>query len=316
MPSSISVVMPAYNAGAFLDTSIASALSQTAEDMEVIVVNDGCTDDTAERLRAWNDSRLTVVTQDRQGLACALNKAIRVARGSYIAFLDADDVWLPGKMARHVHFHEQHPEIDVSFCWVRMIDTAGRAIGVPCPRWRGTVSLAQLLADYMFRTMSAVMIRRDAAEQAGAFDSSLVRCIDLEFFLRVALLRPNNICAIPEVLTLYRRHPQQRTGDWRRMLEGWDQVMASIRQRAPETTAAVERVASSNMHRYCASLAYEAGNFGEAMELVRRGYALSPGAFLGDTLNWKMGAAAIAGVTLPKRALFAIEKLAGFARST
>lgn len=100
------------------------------------------------------------------------------------------------------------------------------------------------------------------------------------------------------------------------MLEGWEQVMTSIRPRAPEMVASVERLASSNMYRYCASLAYEAGNFGEAMELVRRGYAQSRSAFLRDTRNWKMAAAATAGVTLPRRALLAIEKWAGFARST
>jgi len=167
----------------------------------------------------------------------------------------------------------------------------------------------------MIRTMSAVVIRRDAAEQAGGVDSSLVRCVDLEFFLRAALLRPNNICAIPEVLNLYRRHDSQRTRDWRRMLQGWNQVLASIRQRAPEATAQVERLASSNMLRYCASLAYEGGQFGEAIELVKRAFELSPAAFLRDTRNWKMSAAAIAGVTLPKRALFAIERWAGFVRS-
>lgn len=168
MPSSVSVVMPAYNAGAFIDASIASALSQTGvKDLEMIVVNDGSTDDTAARLGAWKDSRLTVLTQERKGLAGALNTGICAARGTYIAFLDADDIWLPGKLARHLRFHEEHPETDVSFCWVRAIDTAGKPLGIPCPRWQGTVSLPQLLADYMFRTMSAVVMRRDAAQQAG-----------------------------------------------------------------------------------------------------------------------------------------------------
>jgi CTP:molybdopterin cytidylyltransferase MocA len=308
--------MPAYNAGPFIDESLESAFTQKDCDLEVIVVNDGSTDDTAERLRARNDSRLKVITQTRQGLAGALNTGIHAARGDYIAFLDADDVWLPGKVARHVELHQQRPDIDVSFCWVNAIDTRGKPLGLPCPRWRGTVSLPQLFADYMLRTMSAVVMRREAAEQAGGFDSNLVRCVDLEFFLRAALLRPNNICALPEVLTLYRRHIAQRTADWRRMMQGWEQVRASMQSRAPQQTAGVERVATSNMYRYCASLAYESGQFGEAMELVGRGYSAAPGAFLRDTRNWKMGAAAIAGVTLPKRALFAIERLAGFARSS
>ncbi len=312
----VSVVIPAYNAGAFIDASVGSALNQSMGDLEVIVVNDGSTDDMADRLRAWNDPRLSVITQANQGLASALNAGIRAARGTYIGFLDADDLWLPSKLERHIQVHQERPDIDITFSWVDAIDVCGKPVRIPCPRWRGTVSLAQLLADYMIRTMSAVVIRRVAAEHAGGFDSTLVRCVDLEFFLRAALLRPNNICAIPEVLTLYRRHDRQRTRDWRRMLQGWNQVLSSIRQRAPEATAKVERVASSNMLRYYASLAYEGGQFGDAIELVKRSFALSPAAFLRDTRNWKMSAAAIAGVTLPKRALFAIERWAGFVRST
>ena len=312
----VSVVIPAYNAGAFIDASVGSALNQSVGDVEVIVINDGSTDDMADRLRAWNDPRLSVITQANQGLASALNTGIQAARGTYIGFLDADDVWLPSKLEHHIRVHQERPDIDVTFSWVDAIDVCGKPIRIPCPRWRGTVSLPQLLADYMVRTMSAVVIRREAAELAGGFDSSLVRCVDLEFFLRAALLRPNNICAIPEVLTLYRRHDSQRTRDWRRMLQGWNQVLASIRQRAPEATVQVERVASSNMLRYYASLAYEGGQFGDAIELVKRAFGLSPAAFLRDTRNWKMSAAAIAGVTLPKRALFAIERWAGFVRST
>jgi len=312
----VSVVIPAYNAGAFIDASVGSALHQSAGDLEVIVINDGSTDDMADRLRAWNDPRLSVITQANQGLASALNTGIQAARGTYIGFLDADDVWLPSKLERHLQVHRERPDIDITFSWVDAIDACGKPLRIPCPRWRGTVSLRQLLADYMMRTMSAVVIRREAAEQAGGFDSSLVRCVDLEFFLRAALLRTNNICAIPEVLTLYRRHDSQRTRDWRRMLQGWNQVLASIRQRAPEATVQVERMASSNMLRYYASLAYEGGQFGDAIELVKRAFALSPAAFLRDTRNWKMSAAAIAGVILPKRALFAIERWAGFVRST
>jgi len=312
----VSVVIPTYNAEAFIDASIGSALNQTGGELEVIVVDDGSTDSTPDRLRSWNDPRLIVITQTHQGLASALNTGIASSRGAYIGFLDADDVWLPGKLARHIRLLQERPDVDVTFSWVRAIDGSGKSIRWHCPSWRGTVSLPQLLADYMIRTMSAVVMRRAAVEEAGAFDSRLVRCVDLEFFLRAALLRPNNICAIPEVLSLYRRHDMQRTRDWRPMLQGWNQVLGSIRQRAPETTASVERLASANMYRYCASLAYESGQFGEALELVGRSFTLSPAAFLRDTRNWKMGAAAVAGVSLPRRALFAIERWAGFGRFT
>jgi hypothetical protein len=173
-----------------------------------------------------------------------------------------------------------------------------------------------LLSDYVIRTLSAVVMRRGAMEEVGMFDSSFVRCIDFEFLLRVSLLRPNNICAVPEVLTLYRRHHVQRTRDWRLMQEGWNQVLDSVRRRAPEQTAAMELLASSNMHRYFAALAYESGDFSDALQLIERSFALSPGIFLRDTRNWKLSAAVAAGLTLPKQALLAIERLAGFDRPT
>ena len=257
---------------------------------------------------------MRVIDQAHQGLASGYNTGIRAARGIYLGFLDADDVWLPDKLARHVRFLEEHPEIDATFSWVSAIDRSGRLLRTPVPRWHGAVSFTQLLADFMIRTASAVVMRRAAAEQAGMFDASLVRCVDVEFFLRVALLRPNNFHAIPEALTLYRRHDAQRTRDWRPMREGWNQALESIRRLAPEQTAATERLAWSNMYRYFAALAYENGRFGEARRLILRSFATWPAAFLGDARNWKMSAAAVASFALPRRALLAVERLAGFDR--
>jgi glycosyltransferase involved in cell wall biosynthesis len=311
----VSVVIAAYNAGNFLDASVASAISQSAHNLEVIVVNDGSTDDTSDRLTAWRDPRLRVIHQSNQGYASALNTGIRASRGVYVGILDADDVWLPNKLTQHIRLHREQPGTDVTFSWVNVIDKSGKPMQMPCPRWRGTVSFPELLADNMIRTSSAVVMRRAAAEEAGMFDSRFVRCIDFEFFLRVSLLRPNNIRAVPEVLTLYRRHGLQRTRQWQRMQEGWNQVLDSVRSRAPEQTASVERLACSNMYRYFAALAYEDGSFRDALRLVRRSFTLSPAQFLRDRRNWTMSAAAVAGIALPKRALLAAERAAGFDRT-
>jgi len=312
----VSVLIPAWNAGAFIDASVGSALTQLGDSLEVIAVNDGSSDDTSDRLAAWKDARLNVITQSNGGLATALNTAILASRGFYIAFLDADDIWLPGKLARHIQFHQDHPDIDATFSWVRVIDRRGKTIRMPCPRWRGSISYPQLLSDYVVRTLSAVVMRRRAVEQAGMFDASFVRCIDFEFLLRVSLLRPNNICAVPEVLTLYRRHRVQRTRDWRLMQEGWNQVLDSVRRRAPEQTTAMEQLARSNMQRYFAALAYERGDFGDALQLIEASFAQSPAIFLRDSRNWKLSAAVAASLALPKQALLAFERVAGFDRST
>jgi glycosyltransferase involved in cell wall biosynthesis len=312
----VSVIITAYNAGGFLDTSIASALSQSLENLEVIVVDDGSTDDTPDRLKSWSDPRLRVIRQANQGIAAAYNTGIRAAQGSYIGFLDADDAWLPDKLSHHLRFLDVHPELDATFSWVRVIDGCGREVHVPRPHWRGAVSFSQLLVDFTIRTMSTVVMRRTAAVEAGLFDSRFVRCVDFEFLLRVALLRPDNFHAVPEELSLYRRHDTQRTRDWRLMRDGWNQVVASVRPRARAETARVENLAASNMHRYYASLAYENGSFRDALQLMLLAFALCPGAFLGDLRNWKMGAAVLAGLILPQHALFALERLAGFERSS
>lgn len=311
----VSVVIPAYNAACFLDLSIQSALSQADVDLEVIVVDDGSTDNTRDRLSGWRDPRLRSIHRANGGCAEALNTGIRAARGSYIAILDADDLWLPGKLARHIAFHRDHPGADATFSWVNVFNREGKLLQVPCPRWRGAVSFSQLLADYVIRTCSAVVMRREAAERAGLFDSRFVRCVDLDFFLRVSLLRPDNIHAIPEVLTLYRRHDKQRTRDWRQMEQGWNQVMASARSREPQQTARVERLATSNTYRYFAGLAYESGDFRGAAGLVRRSFSSAPAGFLRDRRNWIMSAAVLSGLTLPGPVLRFLERAAGFDRA-
>jgi len=307
----VSVLIPAYNCADFIDSSVSSVLSQSLSQFELIVVNDGSTDGTGDRLRAYQDPRMRVITQPNGEVASALNAAIGAAQGTYLAFLDADDIWLPTKLERHIRVHEERPDIDATFSWVDVINRRSEPVRMPCPRWRGTVSFDQLLADFMIRTMSAVVIERRAAVDAGLFRDGY--CLDIEFFLRVALLRPDNILAIPEVLTLYRRHAGQRTGDWRRMREGWTEMLGSVRELASDKKA-VAALGSSNMHRYFASVAYENGDFHEALRLIRRSFALSPAAFVRDRRNWLMSAAALAGFILPGRLLFALERSAGFDR--
>src|SRR5688572_33231336 len=100
MPT-VSVVIPAYNAAAFIRETIDSALAQTYRDFEVIVVNDGSTDDTMARLREFG-SRIRVHEQSNSGVATARNSGVKIATGSWIAFLDSDDLWMPQKLERQL----------------------------------------------------------------------------------------------------------------------------------------------------------------------------------------------------------------------
>jgi glycosyltransferase involved in cell wall biosynthesis len=107
-PPAVSVIIPAYNAGRTIDAALHSVFIQTYRDFEVIVVDDDSTDDTAARLQAWGD-RIIVTRQPNAGPAAARNLGIRMARGKWLAFLDADDVWLPNKLERQVAYFEKYP---------------------------------------------------------------------------------------------------------------------------------------------------------------------------------------------------------------
>jgi len=105
----VSVVIPAYNAGRTITAALASVFAQTYRDFEVIVVDDGSTDDTPRRLADWADYRVVVVRQPNSGPAHARNEAIARARGRLVAFLDADDIWLPRKLERQVAYYRRFP---------------------------------------------------------------------------------------------------------------------------------------------------------------------------------------------------------------
>src|SRR5271170_1724815 len=110
-----SVVIPVFNGGEYLERAIASVLRQTLRDFEVIVVDDGSTDGAVDRAMLIKDSRLTILSQPNAGAPTALNRGVSAARGEYIAFLDADDLWAPDKLQRQAESLIAHPEVDVTF---------------------------------------------------------------------------------------------------------------------------------------------------------------------------------------------------------
>jgi len=310
----VSVIVAAYNSGPFLRPALESVQRQNFQDFELIVVDDGSTDGTPELLGGWPDPRLRVIRQANQGQAAALNAGGRVARGAYVAFLDHDDLWEDAKLARHLEFLAAHPTVDLTFSWSRFIDEDGQPLGLPTSRWRGSVSFARLLADFVIGNTSSVVARREALDRAGWFDATLRRCFDQDAFLRIALLRPNSVCAIEETLTLYRRHPRQMSRDWRAMRADWERMLEKMRALAPGEVAAVEGLAAANTHRYLAFLAYENREFLDSCRLLWRAFRRRPGGFLADGRNWIAAAGCLAGVLLPGFALRALERRAGLTR--
>lgn len=298
----VTVVMPAYNVEHFVTTSVRSVLEQSYPALEFIVVDDGSTDSTAARLGEVADARLRVIHQANGGSSAARNAGIARGTGEFIAFIDGDDVWLPEKLGKHVAALREHPGVDLTFAWSRIVDERGNDTGRTSVPVSGTVSFERLMAMNVVGNGSAVVLRREALDRAGYFDEELFAAVEHDVWLRVALLRQGNVMAIPEVLSLYRMRAGQITKDWRRMETAWRQLVEKIRRLAPGRVATVEGEARARMYRYVAYIAYETGEFSQAARHLVKAVSGSPLVILRDRGTWVLTAGLAVRVLLRRGA--------------
>lgn len=292
--------MTAYNVAAYIGTAIESVLAQSFRDFELIVMDDGSTDNTAAVAEHFADARMRLVRAAHQGAATELRDGIWRSHGKYVAFLDGDDVWDKYKLARHVEFLDSHAAADMTFSWSRIIDEEGRDTGLTSPPWVGPISFSELLADDVVFTASALVFRREALIDAGGIDVSLESCFDLDACLRIGALRQGNLWAIPEFLTFHRRRAGQITEDVEKLNRSFEQLLQKTRWFAPRAAAMVEPVARSNMQRRCAYRWYQAGDYWKSFAIMTRSLRRDPRTFWADRRNWKMSAAALSGAVLPR----------------
>jgi glycosyltransferase involved in cell wall biosynthesis len=189
MTATVSVVIPAYNAAAFLAEAVRSALAQTLPPLEILVVDDGSTDETAAIARAFG-GRVRCLSQENQGLSGARNRGIREARGDLIALLDADDSWLSEKLAAQVEALAGCPKAVACFSRTEYVGQDGailRRSDVP-PLHRLVEDL--LLSCCVIGPPSAALIRRSALDAVGLFDPRFSQCADWDMWLRLAEAGP------------------------------------------------------------------------------------------------------------------------------
>jgi glycosyltransferase involved in cell wall biosynthesis len=129
MSDLVSVIMPCYNYGAFIHGAINSVLSQTHQNWELLIINDGSTDDTIERVEQFDDPRIRLITIDNSGVSVARNIGLDAARGEFIAFLDADDLWDARKTELQLNVFSRHPEVGFVFSDLSRFDDVGSSYG-------------------------------------------------------------------------------------------------------------------------------------------------------------------------------------------
>lgn len=221
----VSVIIPAFNAERFLADAVGSVLRQTWTRVEVIIVDDGSTDRTAEvaeRLAAA-DERVRIVRKENGGPSSARNSGVAIARGEFVCFLDADDLYLPDKIERQLAFLALFPSCDLVFSDQYVGDGEATPVQLECKR-PPPIPMRELLVYVNWLRPMSPLIRARLVEKVGAWDESLRGGEDWDYWIRCS--RCGVFSYLPGPVGVYRTHPDQATRTLRRMRSDQDRVIA------------------------------------------------------------------------------------------
>jgi len=259
----VSVVIPAYNAARTVVSTVQTVLDQTVRDLEVVVVDDGSSDDTVEVARGIDDPRVRVVARENGGAAAARNTGIAEAKGTWVAFLDSDDQWLPVKLERQLAYVDAHPDVHAVQTGAYLVDDDLQVHHVR----RCRPSRDALWESLLFRNLpafgSTLMIRRSKLVEIGCFDTNLEILEDWELAVRSA--RYCNLRSIEEPLTLYRTHPGNRSRNLDIHLAPGELVLGRLfaDPDTPERIRAGRREIYAHFYTMLAGGALKVGRYGE-----------------------------------------------------
>jgi glycosyltransferase involved in cell wall biosynthesis len=236
----VSIIIPCYNQGRFLQDAISSALAQSHRDLEVIVINDGSTDETEQVARRFTeDPRLHLINQANEGLPAARNRGIRESNGEFLNFLDSDD-WLEPDMVRNLaDTLNENPDAGFAYCDVRVIPPEGSAdntysVGTARQILNGDIFDSLVLGGFF--PPQTVLIRRSVLDQIGHFNTALGGHADYELWLR-ATAHGFRALYVDQKLTHYRLHGENMSLNWQHMQETRRASLACIARLFPERLA-------------------------------------------------------------------------------
>lgn len=256
----VSVVIPAYRAAQTIVATLDSVLAQTFQDYEIIVINDGSPDsEQLELVLETYRGRIKYVSQENQGPAGARNTGIRMARGEYVALLDADDLWDPEHLAAQLKVLEANPGVDMVYADARIfgdVPEQGHTVMEYCPS-EGDVTFENLVTGRCTVHICVSLVRRQTLLDAGLFDLTFRGTEDIDMWLRIAK-RGGRITYQRRVLGRYRRHAGSLSSDPVRMIEGYLAVLGKAAW-DPHATPAQRKLIEQQSKVGRAHLALERG---------------------------------------------------------
>jgi glycosyltransferase involved in cell wall biosynthesis len=271
----VSVIIPAYNQGKYVGEAIQSVLGQSFRDFEIIVINDGSTDETSQVAKSFSDARLRYIFQENQGLSAARNTGIRNSKGVYITYLDADDLFTPTKLAVLTQILEAEPDMGLVAGQAVPIDEKGNRIGrifdKPVPMDQRELLLSNPLH------VGSVMLRMSWQKKVGYFDESLRSYEDWDMWLRLAKMGCK-MGWVSKPVSFYRFHTNQMIRNSRQMTEATFAVLDKLFNDPYLTPDWLEfkNLAYSGANMRAAVQAYNSGNISEGKMYISNAVQLNP----------------------------------------
>lgn len=281
----VSVIVPIYAAEKYIADAVQSVLNQSYQDFEILLVDDGTPDASLKICEQFTDPRIKIIRQSNRGASAARNNGIRHAQGEYIAFLDADDTWVPEKLEKHINHLESSPDVGVSFSYCTFVDEAGKSLGLYNATEYKVITPGAILCRNPIANPSCLVTRREVLEEIKFqqeyngtiedcyFDESLRQSEDAECWLRICIKTNWNFAVIPELLATYRLHSVGNSANLLNTLESWEQLTEKVRLYAPEVIAEWENPAMAYTLRYLARKAVTMSDGSMAIKLSHKAIA-------------------------------------------
>ncbi len=300
----VSVIIPVYNAQKYVADAVKSVLLQTYENLEILIIDDGSPDKSIEICEQFTDPRIQIIRQKNKGVSAARDTGIRHAQGDYLAFLDADDIWLSEKIEKHVKHLDNQPEVGISFSRSALIDEAGQSLNsYQMPKLKN-IEVFDLLYSNPLGNGSSGVFRREVFQEISFltddsnntkccyFDSNFSLLEDIECLLRIAIQTDWKIEGIPFPLTLYRVNLESRSGKLLESIDYWEKIDEKTRSYAPELIDEWKHLAMAYRLRDLAREAVRRNSGSIAVELINRALIFNPSIVLIEPsttiLTWVM----------------------------
>ena len=267
----VSVIIPAHNVMSYLPSTVDSVLNQTFTDFELIIINDGSSDEIVPWHSTLKDPRVRLISQKNRGAQIARNVGLENAIGDFIALLDADDLWEATKLEKQVSYLEKHPDIGVVYTWTGLIDEQGNSLGrVVASQACGNVWEKIVVRDEILCSNSVALIRSECFNTVGYFDPDLEGFQDWDMGIRLAYKYQFGV--VKEILTFYRHRSNSMSRS--RSMEGTRKTSIEVIEKSfklvPKNYQYLKQKSYSCVYLSQSWMQIDQGNAKEALKCLRR----------------------------------------------